>query len=151
MSRPLCAALLAALTACPRASGTGDRTPDVAAPTPELYAEGPSDFSGDWVGESAGVFGKLQIERLAADRYYARFTSDDKLIRFVCKLEQVAVAPSGGGTPMPANLALFSWQDGRGGRGQGWVLINRDRTALSGEIRQGGLAAWDFVRADVRE
>lgn len=153
MSRRARAVLLVALVAgCPRGGGeSGGEAIDVSAPAVEVYAEGPSDFSGEWVGESAGEFGTLKIQRLARDRYYATFTSDDGLTRFVCNLRQMTATPPSGGEVVPGNLAVFSWQDGRGGRGQGWVLINRDDSALSGEIRQGGLGAWDFVRTDAAQ
>ncbi len=149
MFRPVRAALLVALAAagCDRSGGAGEAV-DIAAPAAEVYPEGASDFTGEWVGESAGVFGTLKVRRLAVDRYYAQFNSDDGLVRFVCNLRQVRATPGEGGEMTPANLALFEWQDGRGGRGNGWVLINREDSALSGEIRYGGLGAWDFVRAE---
>jgi hypothetical protein len=149
MSRLVRAALLVALAAgCDRG---GSETASVTAPAAEVYPEGASDFSGEWVGESAGVFGTLKVKRLAADRYYAQFSSDDGLVRFVCNLRQARATPRDGGEVRPANLALFDWQDGRGGRGSGWVLINREDSALSGEIHYGGLGAWDFVRVDAAE
>lgn len=142
-------ALVAFVAGCPRGGGEGGgEAIDVTAPAVEVYGDGESDFSGEWVGESAGVFGTLKVQRLARDRYYAQFMSDDGLVRFVCNLRQMVATPPSGGEVVPGNLAVFSWQDGRGGRGQGWVLINRDDTALSGEIRQGGLGAWDFVRVE---
>src|SRR5690606_34916757 len=105
-----------------------------------VYPSGASDFTGAWVGESAGVMGALKVERLGPDRYYGTFTSHDGLIRFVCNMRQVRATPATGGEMAPANLVVFTWQDGRGGRGQGWVLINRENSALSGEIRHGGQA-----------
>lgn len=151
MLRLVRAALLVALAAgCERGGGGGEAI-DISAPTAEVYPEGPSDFSGEWVGESSGVFGTLKVRRLAADRYYAQFSSDDGLVRFVCNLRQVRATPGEGGEMTPANLAVFDWQDGRGGRGDGWVLINREDSALSGEIHYGGLGQWDFVRVDAAE
>lgn len=140
------ALLLALVGGCER--GGAQEAVDITAPAAEVYPEGASDFTGEWVGESAGVFGTLSIQRLASDRYYGRFTSEDGLTRFVCNLRQVQATPGAGGAMLPANLVVFTWQDGRGGRGQGWVLINREGSALSGEIRYGGLGAWDFVRTD---
>lgn len=144
---PRAALLLAFAGACVR-GGPGPEVVDVAAPPAEVYPEGASDFSGEWVGESAGAFGTLVIERLAVDRYYGRFTSDDGMMRYVCNLRQVQTTPTTGGAMAPANLAVFTWQDGRGGRGQGWVLINRESSALTGEIRVGAAASLDFVRVD---
>jgi hypothetical protein len=148
MTRLARAALLLALAGGCERGKVETETVDVTAPQAEVYPEGPSDFSGMWVGESAGVFGTLTIDRLAADRYYAKFVSEDGLTRYVCNMRQVTATPAAGGAMSPGNLGVFSWQDGRGGRGQGWVLINRESSALSGEIRYGGLAAWDFVRTD---
>ncbi len=112
---------------------------DITAPRPEVYPEGASDFTGEWVGESAGIFGTLSIQRLASDRYYGRFTSEDGLTRFVINLRQDRATRRSPGAMEPGNLVRFTWQDGRGGRGEGWVLINRENSALSGEIRYGGL------------
>lgn len=142
------AALLLALAGSCVRGGPASEVVDATTPTPEVYPEGPSDFTGEWVGESAGVFGTLMVKRLAADRYYARFQSEDGLVRYVCNVRQVQATPPAGGAVTPANLAVFSWQDGRGGRGEGWVLINREGSALTGEIRIGASAAWDFVRVD---
>lgn len=151
MQAPRRAALvLAVACACVR-GGSGGEAVDPTAPIAEVYPEGASDFAGEWVGESAGSFGTLKIERLAVDRYYASFASDDGLTRYVCNIRQVAATPEEGGATAPGNLAVFTWQDGRGGRGQGWVLINRENSALTGEIRVGGAAPLDFVRVDEPE
>lgn len=147
MARLVVALLLALAGGCER-SGAGGEAVDISAPRPEVYPEGASDFTGEWVGESAGVFGTLSVQRLANDRYYGRFTSEDGLTRFVCNLRQDKATPEAGGEMQPGNLVRFTWQDGRGGRGDGWMLINRENSALSGEIRFGGLGTWDFVRTD---
>jgi hypothetical protein len=149
MPRLVRAALLLALVGGCQRGGVRADAIDVAAPVAEVYPEGASDFAGEWVGESAGVFGSLTIQRLATDRYYGTFTSDDGLTRFVCNMRQVMATPPSGGAMLPGNLVVFTWHDGRGGRGQGWVLINRAGSALSGEVRFGG--AWDFVRVDEPE
>ncbi|MCY1063102.1 hypothetical protein [Nannocystis sp. SCPEA4] len=147
MARLVAALLLALAGGCERSGSSGEAV-DITAPRPEVYPEGASDFTGEWVGESAGIFGTLSIQRLASDRYYGRFTSEDGLTRFVINLRQDRATPVAGGAMEPGNLVRFTWQDGRGGRGEGWVLINRENSALSGEIRYGGLGAWDFVRTD---
>lgn len=141
------ALLLALVGGCDRDGPEGEAV-DITAPTAEVYPSGASDFTGEWIGESAGIFGTLSVERLGPDRYYGRFTSKDGLTRFVCNMRQVQATPAAGGAMTPGNLVVFTWQDGRGGRGQGWVLINHENSALSGEIRHGGQAAWDFVRAE---
>lgn len=148
MRRRLRAALVVALVAACKRAGAGEVVLDPGAPTAEVYADGPSDFAGEWVGESAGVFGTLKIERLGAARYYGRFVSDDGFTRFVVNFSQLMATPAEGGDKAPANLATFTWQDGRGGQGSGWVLINPEDSALSGEIRYGGVGAWNFVRVD---
>ncbi|WP_434415601.1 hypothetical protein [Nannocystis pusilla] len=149
MARLLRAALLLALAGGCRPDGAlAQDVVDVTPPAGEVYPEGASDFTGEWVGESAGIFGTLTIQRLASDRYYGRFTSEDGLIRFVCNLRQIRATPPEGGAMLPSNLVTFHWQDGRGGRGGGYVLINRESSALTGEIRYGGLGTLDFVRTD---
>lgn len=149
MHRLLCAALLLALAGGCKRNGSRDMdVVDVVAPSGEVYPEGASDFTGEWVGESAGIFGTLTIQRLASDRYYGRFASEDGLIGFVCNLRQIRATPGEGGAMLPSNLVTFQWQDGRGGRGGGWALINRESSALTGEIRYGGLGTLSFVRTD---
>lgn len=149
MSRLVRAALTLVLAAgCDRGNKQIHEPTDAAPPTAEVYPEGPSNFAGEWVGESAGVFGTLAIERLEGDRYAAQFVGDDGLTRFTCEMRQMLATPPNGGEVSPSNLAVFTWYDGRGGRGSGWVLINREDSALSGEIRFSGPGAWDFVRVD---
>lgn len=149
MARLLRAALLLALAGGCKPNGARvSDVVDVTPPAGEVYPEGASDFTGEWVGESAGIFGTLSIQRLASDRYYGRFVSEDGLIRFVCNLRQIRATPPEGGAMLPSNLVTFQWQDGRGGRGGGYVLINRESSALTGEIRYGGLGPLDFVRTD---
>lgn len=128
-----------ALVACKPATG---ETVDPSVPTAEVYDHG-SDFAGAWVGESNGVLGTLEVRSLGPGRYYGKFTSDDKLTRFVVNMQQALLAQ------VPANLVQFTWQDGRGGKGAGWVLINPGDTALAGEIHAGGESGqWTFVRRD---
>ncbi len=122
-------------------------TVDPSAPVAEVY-DNPSDFAGEWVGESNTVLGTLKVRSLGAGRYYGQFAGDDGQTRFVINFQQVLVTPSVG-VPALGNLARFTWQDGRGGRGDGWVLINPEDSALTGEIRVGNAArAMDFVRVD---
>ena len=118
------------------------------APMAEAYGE-PSDFAGEWVGESNGVLGALKIKSLGPGRYYGQFAGDDGQTRFVINMQQPLVSPVGGGDLLLGNLVRFTWQDGRGGRGDGWVLINPEDSALTGEIRVGSQGhAMGFVRVD---
>ncbi len=126
----------------------GAEAVDPSAPVAEAYGE-PSNFAGEWVGESNAVLGALKIKALGPGRYYGQFTGDDGTTRFVINMQQVLVAPPRGGDLMPGNLVKFTWQDGRGSRGDGWVLINPEDSALTGEIRLGaGAQAMNFVRVD---
>lgn len=126
-------------------------TVDPSAPVAEAYAK-PSDFAGEWVGESNAVLGSLKVKSLGGGdtgpkRYYGQFTGDDGTTRFVINLQQPLVTV--GIVGIAGNLARFTWQDGRGGSGDGWVLINPEDSALTGEIRVGNSGrAMDFVRTD---
>jgi hypothetical protein len=132
------------LAACKPEAGAVDPS----SPTAEAYDK-PSDFAGEWVGESNAVLGGLKVKSLGVGRYYGQFVGDDGLTRFVINMQQPLVSALGGGEPLLGNLARFTWQDGRGGRGDGWVLINPEDSALTGEIRVGNTArAMDFVRVD---
>jgi len=134
-----------ALVAChPAAEGSVD--PSV--PAAEAYGR-PSNFVGEWVGESNAALGALKVNDLGPGRYYGQFIGDDGTTRLVLNMQQAMVASEHGGAAIPGNLARFTWQDGRGGRGDGWVLINPEDSALTGEIRLGSLAqAMSFVRVD---
>lgn len=145
MNRLLLTAALA-LAACKPASQS--ETVDPSTPTAEVYDDG-SDFAGAWVGKSNGVLGLLEVRSLGPGRYYAKFTSDDRLTRFVVNMKQPLVAVRDGAAKLPGNLVEFTWQDGRGGQGGGWVLINPTDTALDGVIRAGGMTGpWTFIRRE---
>lgn len=145
MPRLVLAAVLT-LAGCLPANGSESIDPSV--PDAEAYERG-SDFAGAWVGESNGVLGVLEVKSLGPGRYYGKFTSDDRLTKFVCNMQQPLVVASSGSDKLPGNLVRFSWQDGRGARGEGWVLINPGDSALTGEIRAGRDAGpWTFVRRD---
>ncbi|MCA9638282.1 MAG: hypothetical protein KC420_19770, partial [Myxococcales bacterium] len=42
-----------------------------------------------------------------------------------------------GESEVAANVVRFEWQDGRGGVGSGWLMINKEGSALTGEIVYG--------------
>ena len=117
-------------------------------PPAEAYDQ-PSDFSGDWIGEVEATEGTLTISRLGPARYRGVYEVDGTPIRYVLALEQTMVEQ--GGAQVPANRVVFTWQDGRGGRGEGWLLVNRENTALTGEFGEGAGhigGAWTFIRLE---
>lgn len=129
-------------------------------PPPELY-DRPSDFSGTWLGESAGVMGTLTIKPLGQGRYYGSFISDDAASSYVANMKQIFVEPKNGEEAQPSNLMTFSWRDGQTedictetgcGHGLGWVMINPEESALTGMIGYGQSNAnggsWSFIRVD---
>ncbi len=117
-------------------------------PPPAAY-ERPSDFSGRWLGEVDGIGGSFRIDQLGDGRYYANFRGKDRPVRYILSMTQ-ARADMGSGDPELANLCEFSWQDGRGGLGSGWLLINREDSTLTGTFGRGtsmsGMGVWTFVR-----
>ena len=55
------------------------------------------------------------------------------------------------GQPAPSNLVEFTWQDGHGDRGAGWLLVNREGSALTGTYGRGegntdGAGTWTFMK-----
>ena len=142
--RPLLAAvgLMLLATGCPAAKETATHPP------PQVYAE-ETDFSGEWRGEVGDVTGVLRIEQLGDGRYYANFRGETRPVKYILNLDQI---PGQGPdtAAAPSNLCLFTWQDGRGGRGEGWLLINREHSALTGTFGRGGgntgMGVWTFKR-----
>lgn len=144
--RRLLALSIAALTiACDTASSGGGGT---VVPAAEAY-ERPSAFEGKWLGESDGVMGTLMIERLGERRYYARFVDDTGAPRYVANVQQDRVPAGDDG--IPGNLARFTWQDGRGSGGSGWLMINREDSAITGMLTHGASqrpGSLSFIRVD---
>ncbi len=106
-----------------------------------------SRFEGQWLGEVADVPGTLQISPLGEGRYYGRFAGENIALEYVLSLQQRVQ------DGVPTNLSTMTWQDGRGGRGAGWLLINREDTALAGSFGRGekrteGLGTWTFIRLE---
>ncbi|MGH1347139.1 MAG: hypothetical protein ACRBN8_36595 [Nannocystales bacterium] len=121
-------------------------------PPPEAY-EKPSDFAGAWRGEVDGIAGQLRIDQLGQGRYYANFRGRKRPERYILSLTQ-SRAEMGEGETAPSNVCSFTWQDGRGAVGSGWLLINREDTTITGTFGRGGsmsgMGVWTFVRAGVR-
>ena len=70
--------------------------------------------------------------------------------QYVMNMRQVE-ATAGDGKLAPSNLVEFTWQDGHGDRGAGWLLVNRAGSALTGSFGHGegvtdGAGSWTFVR-----
>lgn len=135
------------------AAGLGckdDGTQAASIPPAEAY-DMPSDFSGQWIGEVEGEVGTLTIAPLGTGRYRGLYEGEGVAIEYVLLLEQdlVAVGSSSAST-MPGNRATFTWQDGRGGRGEGWLLINREDSALTGAFGERGELdrPWTFIRVE---
>jgi hypothetical protein len=118
----------------------------LAVPLAEAYPT-PSEFRGRWLGESDESLGFLEIQELGGGRYYGRFSSDDRLSTYVANMTQQMATD--GDEKVPGNVLRFTWQDGRGGVGSGWLMVDEDSSALTGELvygdsnRSGALA---FVR-----
>ena len=137
--------LVAALALLPACGGglRGDPVP------PAQAYDRAVTFEGIWEGEVGEVFGTLEVTPLEPLRLRGLFRAQDESLTLVLAVERVTVAGPGG-APRPANLAHVTWQDGRGGRGRGWLLINRAGTTLTGTLGSGertrGAGIWTFVR-----
>ncbi len=107
-----------------------------------------SDFTGQWRGEIDGEVGLLEIKSLGQGRYRGLYEGQNVRIEYVLLLEQDLVPT--GQSELPGNRAVFTWQDGHGGRGDGWLLINRADTALTGVSGERGTPEhqWTFIRAE---
>lgn len=110
------------------------------------------EIAGSWRGEVAGVSGRLEVEPLGSTHYRGMFEADVLVRRYVLNIERIYAASSDGGK-RPSNLVRFDWQDGRGDLGSGWLLMNRDASALTGAFGRGedvteGAGTWTFLRAD---
>jgi len=121
--------------------------PMASVPPAEAY-DLPSDFAGRWRGEVNGQMGTLRIDALGEGRYRGLYDGQEVPIDYVLLLQQDTVTV--GQSEMLGNRALFTWQDGHGGRGEGWMLIDREGSALTGESgEQGDLdRQWAFIRAE---
>lgn len=136
--------------ACCSAAGCGFVNAGPSHPPPEVY-ESPSDFSGRWRGEVDGAAGTLQVDRLSKGRYYGNFHAKGGK-RYILSMVQEQAA-EGEAEPELANVCAFTWIDGRGSEGSGWLLINREDTTITGTFGRGsatsGMGVWTFVREGV--
>lgn len=155
MSRFLLSLLALGLTLV---SGACDTTAVVQAEYPDAvsYAYEPH-FVGRWSGRvggsdgSPGTPGTLELGKLRERKLFGSFKSADGRTEYVLLLDHSMVMSATGGD-VPSNRLTFTWQDGRGSRGLGWLLINREETALTGSFGYGettsGLGTWTLTRAD---
>jgi hypothetical protein len=144
--------LLAAVAACD--GGTSTLVTDY--PDAVSYAYDPQ-FVGRWTGRiggtdgETGVTGVLELGKLRERKLFGSFRSADGRTEYVLLLEHTHVMSATGGD-VPSNRLTFTWQDGRGSRGLGWFLINREATALTGSFGYGdateGLGSWTLSRVD---
>lgn len=109
------------------------------------------EFSGDWVGDIGGTPGTLTIGELDERSFFGSFVTDDGSTEYTLLLEHTYVETEEGGE-VPSNRTTFTWQNGLGSRGKGWLLINGEDTALTGSFGFGvattGLGDWSFERLD---
>jgi hypothetical protein len=147
-SRARVGALAGVTLALALASGCRDDGTEAASIPPAAAYETPSNFAGEWIGEVEGEVGTLTITSLGTGRYRGLYEGEDIEIDYVLLLEQDLVAV--GSDSMPGNRAVFKWQDGRGGRGEGWLLINREDSALTGAHGDHGMLdrPWTFIRVE---
>jgi len=138
---PLLAGWAVALALASGCKDDGTQTSTI--PPAEAY-ETPSEFTGEWIGEVDGQVGSLTITPLGPGRYRGLYAAEGVDIEYVLLLQQDLVQL------VPGNRALFTWQDGRGGRGEGWLLINREDSALTGAFGERGLIdrPWTFIRVE---
>lgn len=131
-----------ALVGCDREGGTS-----AVYPPAEAYDRAPQ-FVGTWRGQVGELSGELRIGELGPRRYFANFTSDNRRLELALLLDQ-SLAEAEGGASLPSNRLLFTWQDGEGSRGHGWLKITLagDRLAgSSGPLESIDGTSWNFER-----
>lgn len=138
------------LCACAVAGCRPNRGAVDAAPVPPAEVlETPAEFVGRWRGQVEEQEGELRITSLSADGtiFRAVYRAQGLGTQYILKCTRRDLGEA------PTNQLTFTWQDGRGGEGTGWLMINRDGTAITGAFGQGGAhdgGTWTFSRADSR-
>ena len=131
-------------------SCTPQRWSDGAIPDIVAYP-GVVEFDGKWLGDVAGEAGELRLERLRPGTLGGNFIGVDPSVQYALVATRAAVSEDGVPGERPGNRLIFEWQDGRSGRGRGWLLISREGDALTGEFGFGdsaiGGGTWSFERA----
>jgi hypothetical protein len=146
------AASVSLLCACPvRPEGSEGGNGSTTLPPASVYEIDP-EFAGEWTGDVDGHVGTLMIGEIEERVFYGSFVTDDGRAEYTLLLEQTYVFTQEGGE-VPSNRVLFTWQDGLGSRGKGWLLVNQQDTALTGSFGYGvateGLGEWSFERVDL--
>ena len=140
--------LATTLLGCPGVGGGGTSVQPTSYPPASVYEIDP-EFGGEWSGDVDGLRGTLNIGELDERGLFGSFVTEDGGTEYTLLLEHTYVDTEEGGE-VPSNRATFTWQDGLGSRGKGWLLINREDTALTGSFGFGvateGLGEWSFVR-----
>jgi hypothetical protein len=120
-------------------------------PAAEAY-DAPSSFVGTWLGEVDSLSGTLTLKDLGGGRMYGVFLADGEATTLSLSGNQATAAPAPELPEHPANLLEFTWQDGRGGKGRGFLLVNREDTALTGshgfDTAALGAGEWTFIRLE---
>jgi len=133
---------------CPASSGGGVGSTASNYPPASVYEIDP-EFGGEWAGDVDGLPGVLKIGELDERSFFGSFQTDDGSTEYTLLLEH-SYAENEHGGDSPSNRTVFTWQDGLGSRGRGWLLINREDTALTGSFGYGvatsGLGQWSFER-----
>lgn len=137
---------LGLLFACDHGGDPGNRVVTVY-PDAEAYST-PPDFTGAWQGQVERKSGKLQVGQLRAGEYFGNFSAADGSLDIALYLEQ-SNATTATGASLPSNRLLFTWQDGNGERGHGWLKIDRGGRKLEGASGFGEAIegfTWSFTR-----
>jgi len=143
-------AALALALACPGPRGGGGTDSATVYPPADVYEIDPQ-FAGEWYGDVDGLRGSLIIGALGERTFYGSFVSEDEAREYTLLLEHTYVEDPNEGE-LPSNRVTFTWQDGLGSRGKGWLLIDQSDRALSGSFGFGvatrGLGKWSFIRRE---
>ncbi len=128
--------------ACDREGGSQAIYPEA-----EPY-EAAAGFVGTWRGRVGEYEGQLRVGELSQGRYFGNFAAADGRLELALLMDQSLVTSDAGAT-LPSNRALFTWQDGAGNRGHGWLKIASKGDALSGssgELESIDGWAWQLSR-----
>lgn len=149
IARRLMPLVVGVLIACPSIGGPGGTGSEATNYPPASVYEIDPQFAGEWTGDVDGLRGTLTIGELDERAFFGSFVTEDGSTEYTLLLEHTYVDTDEGGEA-PSNRTTFTWQDGLGSRGKGWLLINREDTALAGSFGYGvataGLGEWSFVR-----
>ena len=119
-------------------------------PPASVYEIDP-EFSGEWTGDVDGLRGTLTIGSLDDRSFFGSFVTKDQSVEYTLLLEHTYIENDEDGE-VASNRTTFTWQDGLGSRGKGWLLIDQRDMALTGSFGFGvattGLGEWSFIRVE---